>query len=205
VQGRDQQEGNSPSFFNPEEAVEVVAHVKSVLAFARDLTAADIGIVTPYAKQCAKLRQLLARSPQLRDVAVGSVEQFQGGERRVIIVSTVRTSRELLPFDAKHALGFLDNPKRFNVAVTRARHLLIIVGDPAILALDNSWSALLRFAVARGAYRGATLPSGLETSAGAESNGLVERLRATVAASTWDDGQDVRGAEAANRPIEDAE
>ena len=197
VQGRNLQEGNSPSWFNPEEAVEVLAHIKSVLAhFTGRLTAADIGVVTPYTKQCVKIRQLLSRSPELRDVMVGSVELFQGGERRVIVVSTVRTSRELLAFDSKHALGFLDNPRRFNVAVSRARNLLVVVGEPNILALDNSWSAMLRYAVAHGAYRGAPLPPGFEGSDSGSggslsggAGGLLERLRADAAeAEAWDDG-----------------
>lgn len=47
------------------------------------------------------------------------MEEFQGLERRVIIISTVRSSAEHLAFDARHKLGFLANPKRFNVAVTR--------------------------------------------------------------------------------------
>jgi helicase MOV-10 len=182
VQGQDMREGSSPSFFNPKEAVEVVAHVESVLAYAAGvglgLLPRDVGVVTPYRKQCGKIKELLKRRPALADVDVGSVELFQGGERRVIVVSTVRTSRELLPFDKKFALGFLDNPKRFNVAVTRARQLLIIVGDPAVLNLDDAWSALLRFAVARGAYRGCELPPGFEEGGGGGGGGgLLQRLR----------------------------
>ena len=55
---------------------------------------------------------------------VGSVEQFQGQEKRVIIISTVRASSEFVPDDERHNLGFLTNEKRFNVAVTRAQALL---------------------------------------------------------------------------------
>lgn len=46
----------------------------------------------------------------------------------------MRSSDEYIPFDLKHNIGFLNNPKRFNVAVTRAKGLLIVVGNPAVLA-----------------------------------------------------------------------
>ena len=75
---------------------------------------------------------------------VGSVEEFQGLERRVIIISTVRSSENYLPFDDKHKLGFLSNPKRFNVAVTRAKSLLVVVGNPNVLVHDHSWRQFLR-------------------------------------------------------------
>lgn len=52
----------------------------------------------------------------------------------MIIISTVRSSAEHIESDLKHNLGFLRNPKRFNVAVTRAQALLIIVGNPHVLA-----------------------------------------------------------------------
>lgn len=50
---------------------------------------------------------------------VGSVEQFEGQEREVIIVSSVRKTVEHSNFDRIYCLGFLSNPKRFNVAITR--------------------------------------------------------------------------------------
>lgn len=64
---------------------------------------------------------------------VGSVEVFQGQERAAIVVSAVRSTPSEVAFDARHAIGFLSNPKRFNVAVTRARQLLVVVGNPAVL------------------------------------------------------------------------
>ena len=77
-----------------------------------------VGVVTPYRKQVQKLEQLL-HNAGLDEVKVGSVEEFQGQERKVIIISTVRSNKDFLPFDYAHNLGFLSNPKRFNVAVTR--------------------------------------------------------------------------------------
>jgi hypothetical protein len=66
---------------------------------------------------------------------VGSVEQLQGQERRIIIISTVRSDAQFLEHDLKHKLGFVASPKRFNVATTRAQvhselvfHLLPGVG-----------------------------------------------------------------------------
>ena len=94
----------------------------------------------------------------LGDVKVGSTELFQGQERRVIIIPTVRSSEDFLGFDRKHNLGFLDNPKRFNVAITRAKALLIIVGNPAVLKQDQHWGALLRLAIDKGAYTGVPPP-----------------------------------------------
>ena len=63
----------------------------------------DIGVISPYAKQCQKLRTLLA-SKGCGGVQVGSVEQFQGQERRVVVISTVRSSTELMGFDTKFRL-----------------------------------------------------------------------------------------------------
>lgn len=50
------------------------------------------------------------------DVKVGSTEMFQGQERRIVIISTVRSSEDYVGFDLRHNIGFLDNPKRFNVS-----------------------------------------------------------------------------------------
>jgi helicase MOV-10 len=84
------------------------------------VAAAQIGIITPYRKQVQKL-QITLRSKGFSSIKVGSVEEFQGQERRVIIISTVRSSVDWLDFDAKHRLGFVASPKRFNVALTRAQ------------------------------------------------------------------------------------
>jgi len=90
---------------------------------------------------------------------IGSVEEFQGQERMVIIMSAVRSSPTLLKTDIRHALGFVASPKRLNVALTRARALLIILGNPHVLAKDPCWREVLEYCVMHGGYIGCDLPT----------------------------------------------
>ena len=143
---QDMREENSPSFFNPEEVFVVIDYVKQLLDFNVDED--DIGIITPYRRQVQKLRwRLEDRGLQDitgddndnddddndDDITVGTTEEFQGQERKVIIVSTVRSTPEYVTLDRRHRLGFLADSKRFNVAITRSQALLIVVGNPQIL------------------------------------------------------------------------
>ncbi|CAI9716309.1 Hypothetical predicted protein [Octopus vulgaris] len=158
IRGEDLREGNCPSWFNPFETVQVVRYLQGLLAdYSSYLVEEDIGIITPYRKQVEKIRMLLSHLG--RDVVkVGSVEEFQGQERKAIIVSAVRTNEELMNFDQRHILGFLCNPKRFNVCITRAQALLIIVGNPYVLMHDFYWLTLLKYCVENDAYVGCELP-----------------------------------------------
>ena len=158
IEGRDDREGNSPSWFNADEAIQILRYIESLLRMRQNpLQQADIGVITPYNKQMQKISKLL-KGQDLGGVKVGSTELFQGQERRVILISTVRSSADFIGFDAKHKLGFLDNPKRFNVAATRACSLMIIVGNPAVLAPDPNWGRLLRACIDKGAYTGVLPP-----------------------------------------------
>ncbi|NXI95338.1 M10L1 helicase, partial [Psophia crepitans] len=161
VRGSETREGRSPSWFNPTEAVQVMQYCCH-LAKNEDtvVSVADIGVITPYRKQVEKIRFLL-RSIDLADIKVGTVEEFQGQEYMVIILSTVR-SHEGLFGDDKYCLGFLCNPKRFNVAITRAKALLIVVGNPHVLVKDPCFCALLEYSLMNRVYVGCDLPSELE-------------------------------------------
>jgi hypothetical protein len=146
LNGDNLREGNSPSWFNPEEAQQVVEYVNLLMKETRPpLRQEDIGIITPYARQAQKIRLALA-TQDVRNIKVGSVECFQGQERRVILVSTVRAQQEHVSSDLRYNLGFVANPKRFNVAVTRAKTLLIVIGSPSVLAMDkNNWLPFLKY------------------------------------------------------------
>ncbi len=88
------------------------------------LDPAEIGIIAPFRAQVARIRQhagdLIARG-----ATIDTVDRFQGGERRVILLSLVAATPPVP--DSQHAT-FLSDPRRLNVALTRARHKLIILG-----------------------------------------------------------------------------
>ncbi|NXE51720.1 M10L1 helicase, partial [Casuarius casuarius] len=161
IQGNETREGHSPSWFNPTEAVQVMRYCCHLVKNENSaVPVTDIGVITPYHKQVEKIRFLL-RSIDLEDIKVGSVEEFQGQEYLVIILSTVRSNEGSFG-DEKHCLGFLSNPKRFNVAVTRAKALLIVVGNPHVLVKDPCFCALLEYSLKNRVYIGCDLPSELE-------------------------------------------
>ncbi|KAG8577391.1 hypothetical protein GDO81_010159 [Engystomops pustulosus] len=163
VRGTEMREGSNPSWFNPSEAVQVLRY-SCVLAkhVTTSVSARDIGVITPYRKQVEKIRTLL-RTVDLMDIKVGSVEEFQGQEFLVIIISMVRSCEDSIYNDSRSLLGFLCNPKRFNVATTRAKALLIVLGNPHILMKDPCACALLEYSIINGAYTGCNLPLALES------------------------------------------
>ncbi|KAK7047868.1 hypothetical protein VNI00_006196 [Paramarasmius palmivorus] len=157
VKGKDDREASSPSFFNIDEATIVRNMVKDLLEDrTKRIAAAEIGVIAPYRAQVGKIKTLL--KPFAAEVKVGSVEEFQGQERMVIIVSSVRSSQDYINFDLKRTLGFVANPQRFNVAVTRAKALLMIVGDPSVLGLDPLWRRFLNQIHSNSGWKGDDIP-----------------------------------------------
>ncbi|XP_036904980.1 RNA helicase Mov10l1 [Sturnira hondurensis] len=162
VRGSEAREGRSPSWFNPAEAVQVLRYSCLLTrSLSSQVSAHDIGVITPYRKQVEKIKILL-RNVELTDVKVGSVEEFQGQEHLVIIISTVRSNEDEFE-DDRYFLGFLSNSKRFNVAVTRPKALLIVLGNPYVLVRDPCFGALLEYSIANGVYTGCDLPPELRT------------------------------------------
>ncbi|CAK8681576.1 unnamed protein product [Clavelina lepadiformis] len=158
IVGMQLREEGCPSWFNATEIVQVTRYVKLLLNNKETgCHPSDIGVVTPYRKQVEKIRMMF-KALHVNDVKIGSVEEFQGQERKVIILSTVRSYSNLNSTaeegSLQSALGFLSNPKRFNVSVTRAQALMILIGDPFVLARDKYWKSLLQHCVNNGGYTG---------------------------------------------------
>lgn len=159
IEGKNEREANSPSWFNPAECMKVLEVIYMCKEFRTNkIQLNEIGVIAPYRKQVEKIRKMLSSS-NLDGVSVGSAEEFQGQERRVIIISTVRSSTEYIATDVIHNLGFLRNPKRFNVAISRAKSMLIIIGNPHVLRHDKNWLSLLEYCQKNGAYSGPKIES----------------------------------------------
>ncbi|ETW81078.1 hypothetical protein HETIRDRAFT_385786 [Heterobasidion irregulare TC 32-1] len=212
--GKDDREASSPSFFNIEEISQVKAYVEALRADRRfGVSDQDIGIIAPYHAQCVKIRTSLKKIAE--DIKVGSVEEFQGQERRVIIISTVRSSRDFVEYDLRHTLGFVANPRRFNVAVTRAQALLIVVGDPLVLSLDPLWRSFLNYVHINKGWKGVSITwdplepvredggydAELREQGLADMNEFTRRMESLALGNV----DDIDGAEDVDRPWREAE
>ncbi|KAM3962460.1 LOW QUALITY PROTEIN: putative helicase mov-10-B.1 [Aphomia sociella] len=142
VQSQEKRMGKSPSYYNEIE-LSVLQRYTTALVDEHKVLEEDIGIITPYIRQVYKMRSWLEMN--YSKVEVGTVEAFQGKEKRVILVSTVRANAKLLDYDAKYNLGFLVDEKRFNVALTRAKSKIIIIGNPECLTKDSKWRMYIDF------------------------------------------------------------
>jgi len=101
----------------------------------------QIGVVTPYEGQRAYIVTHMQRHGPLRlhlykEIEVSSVDAFQGREKDFIILSCVRSNE-------KQGIGFLNDPRRLNVALTRAKYGVIILGNPRVLSKQPLWNTLL--------------------------------------------------------------
>jgi superfamily I DNA and/or RNA helicase len=110
-----------------------IAILAPIIESARDLLRLDprdgIGVVVPHRAQRAALRDLF---PDLAEAdAIDTVERFQGGERDLIVVSATASDPEFVLAEAR----FLLNPNRLNVAISRPRKKLIIIGSTTIFRL----------------------------------------------------------------------
>ncbi len=124
----------STSFENEEEANIVVDILKALLECGVRLE--EVGVISPYLAQVKLLRQLMEAEDLKCETK--SVDGFQGREKEVIIISLVRSN-------IAKEIGFLKSRRRLNVAMTRAKSKLIMVGDSATLAANAPFDALFEW------------------------------------------------------------
>ncbi|KAA3621799.1 MAG: hypothetical protein DWQ02_27105 [Bacteroidetes bacterium] len=115
-----------------------------------DLAEVSIGIISPYAEQVRYIREQLRQDTDLAglDIEVDSIDGFQGQEKDVIYISLVRSN-------AKGEIGFLKDSRRLNVALTRARKKLVIIGDMTTLSSYDLFNQLADHVEKNGRYQSA--------------------------------------------------
>ncbi len=139
----EQVQPQSSSLFNPGEADLAVARARELLAAG--LAPNELAVIAPYRAQVEAIRDLLADAPA---VEIDTVDGFQGREKDAILVTLTRSNPE-------QQLGFLEDLRRINVAITRARRHLFVIGDSATLASHPFYAALVDRAHEVGGYRSA--------------------------------------------------
>ena len=136
--------GAGGGWYNMREAEKAISYAQDLLAHGLISAQSDVCIMSPFQAQVTLLRKM-ARQRQLRYVNVGPMEAFQGLESRFVILCTTRVRKRFLEEDKVRGLGIIKEKKKFNVAVTRAKEGLIVIGNPWILATDHYWLVFLRF------------------------------------------------------------
>lgn len=128
------------SKLNPQEGRLVLKQV-SALCMA-GLSPRDIAVIAPYAAQVRWLRQ----HTEFDQLEIDTVDGFQGREKEAVVMCTVRSNKAA-------EVGFLADSRRMNVALTRARRKLIVIGDSGTLGSDAFFTQLLAWFEEIGAYR----------------------------------------------------
>ncbi|CAK8560421.1 unnamed protein product [Lathyrus sativus] len=147
-QGRESHRGGSASYLNTVEAqycLRLYEHVQKAVK-SLGLGKISVGIITPYKLQLKCLQrefEEVLNSEEGKDLYINTVDAFQGQERDVIIMSCVR---------AGHGVGFVADIRRMNVALTRARRALWVMGNANALTHSEDWKALIADAKSRNCY-----------------------------------------------------
>ena len=144
----------SLSIANPEEGQLLIKHLKLVLEqYERSNKSGkkiSIGIISPYKEQVQYLTTKIAEDEILKNylpqIAIKTVDGFQGQERDIIYISLVRSNDQL-------EIGFLNDIRRMNVALTRAKKKLVVIGDSATLGNHPFYKQFLDYADNIGAYK----------------------------------------------------
>jgi predicted DNA helicase len=134
--------GDDPSTANPSMAARTAAEVRRLLS--RGVAAGAVAVITPYLAQVRLLREALS-AEVAGGLEIDTVDGFQGREKEAVVVDLVRSNDD-------GEIGFLADTRRMNVALTRARRFLLVVGDSATLAGHPYYAAFLAAVSARGVH-----------------------------------------------------
>ena len=144
---------------NPEEAVflfkhltQLVTELKSGTTYNQNEDFPTIAVISPYKQQIYLLKEQLLHAPDLQfygnKISVNTIDSFQGQERDIVYISMTRSNPE-------GEIGFLSDIRRMNVAMTRARKKLVVIGDSATLSRLPFYSDFIAYAESLNAYKSA--------------------------------------------------
>jgi len=140
------------STFNREEASFTINQLKGIVASHDQPENYSYAIIAPYKAQVELLRYFLSELKYppalLKRISINSVDAFQGQERDIVLISLTRSN-------AQGVIGFLSEEKRMNVAMTRAKYKLLLIGDSATLSRHSFFDKLIQHYQAQNHYRSA--------------------------------------------------
>ena len=151
-----EEKNEQTSISNPEEAALLFKHLTQLVAdlgthYTKD-NFPTIAVISPYREQIYVLKEQLLHSPELQvygnKIAVNTIDSFQGQERDIVYISMTRSN-------SNGIIGFLSDIRRMNVAMTRARKKLVIVGDSATLSRLPFYADFIAYAESHDAYKSA--------------------------------------------------
>ena len=147
----EQQPPEQSSRFNPDEFGIIREHLYQLLDDFAFLPPPTVGIISPYKEQVNYITQSLRddeRLADIKEIEVNTIDGFQGQECDVIYISLVRSNE-------RAEIGFLSDFRRMNVALTRARKKLIVVGDSGTLGSHRFYQTFIEYCEANDAYHSA--------------------------------------------------
>lgn len=155
-QYHDEIERDGGGWYNLQESKEACDIAQELVDHAR-VNPLDICIMSPFAAQVKRLRRLIRSDAYgggrgLRAVNIGPLEAFQGLESRVVILCTTRSRGRFLEEDIRKGLGVIRQPRKLNVALTRAKEALVVIGNPTLLAEDEHWKEWMGFCWRNGLF-----------------------------------------------------
>ena len=138
------------SRYNPDEFQMLCEHLYLLIAAyeEKQVELPSIGIISPYREQVVYMKNFVAEDEKLArlPLSINTIDAFQGQERDLIYISLVRSN-------GKGEIGFLKDYRRMNVAMTRARKKLIVLGDSATIGMDQFYSDFLDYCDKAGEYQ----------------------------------------------------
>ena len=151
-----EEKADGTSTTNPEEATFMLNHLTEFIESLGNQNFENkfpsIAVISPYKQQVQLLKELMQSNPLLMahddKISVNTIDSFQGQERDIVYISLTRSNTE-------GAIGFLSDTRRMNVAMTRARKKLVVVGDGATLSRSLFYNDFMKYAEGLNAYHSA--------------------------------------------------